>query len=293
MYMLLCADGTLYTGWTNSLAGRLEAHNEGRGAKYTRPASRRPAKLVYAGCFATKEEAMRREYEIKQLSREEKEKLRCRQDTEGEFRMGKIFYIMGKSATGKDSIYERLLLDETLGLKPLVIYTTRPIRSGETDGVEYHFTDEAQLEKLQEEGRVVELREYDTIHGIWKYFTVDDDSIDLTKYNYLAIGTLVSFGKIAKYYGSDAVVPVYIEASDENRLARAMKRERKQAEPKYEEMCRRFLADQKDFSEAKLKKAGITVRYPNDGDRQECIDRIKAVIRMNTDGKDIQTGLQQ
>lgn len=72
-YMLLCADGTLYTGWTNDLKKRVKAHNSGKGAKYTRP--RRPVKLVYYEEFPTKEEAMRREVAIKKLERKEKEKL--------------------------------------------------------------------------------------------------------------------------------------------------------------------------------------------------------------------------
>lgn len=72
-YIVKCSDGTLYTGWTKDLNKRLEAHNTGKGAKYTR--TRRPVKLVYFECFETKEEAMRREYEIKQFSREEKLRL--------------------------------------------------------------------------------------------------------------------------------------------------------------------------------------------------------------------------
>ena len=67
--------------------------------------------------------------------------------------MGKIFYIAGKSATGKDTIYENILVREALGLRPLVPYTTRPIRANETEGVEYHFTDEEGLKRFQEEGR--------------------------------------------------------------------------------------------------------------------------------------------
>jgi putative endonuclease len=72
-YILKCKDETLYTGWTNDIEKRLEAHNAGKGAKYTR--SRRPVELVYLEQFETKEEAMRREWEIKQLSRTEKWKL--------------------------------------------------------------------------------------------------------------------------------------------------------------------------------------------------------------------------
>ena len=72
-YILRCADDTLYTGWTNDLDKRLAAHNKGEGAKYTK--SRRPVELAYCEAFATKEEAMKREYAIKQLTRKEKQKL--------------------------------------------------------------------------------------------------------------------------------------------------------------------------------------------------------------------------
>jgi len=72
-YMLRCADGSLYTGWTNDLEGRVRAHNEGRGGKYTR--SRRPVTLVHAETFPTKEEAMSREWHIKRLTKAQKEAL--------------------------------------------------------------------------------------------------------------------------------------------------------------------------------------------------------------------------
>lgn len=72
-YLLKCSDGTLYCGWTNELKKRLQAHNDGKGAKYTR--GRRPVELVYHEEYKTKQEAMKREVEIKRLSRNEKEKL--------------------------------------------------------------------------------------------------------------------------------------------------------------------------------------------------------------------------
>ena len=79
-YILRCTDGTYYCGWTNNLDRRLKAHNEGKGAKYTR--SRRPVALVYYEAFSTKEEAMRREYEMKQLPRKKKEELIFKQQTD-------------------------------------------------------------------------------------------------------------------------------------------------------------------------------------------------------------------
>ena len=72
-YMVACSDGSLYTGWTNDLEKRVRSHNEGKGARYTK--SRRPVELVWHEAFPTKEEAMRREYEVKQLTRKEKEAL--------------------------------------------------------------------------------------------------------------------------------------------------------------------------------------------------------------------------
>lgn len=76
-YILRCRDNSLYTGWTNNLEKRIEAHNAGKGAKYTK--ARLPVELVYYEQFETKEEAMRREYAIKQMSKKEKEKLLCQE----------------------------------------------------------------------------------------------------------------------------------------------------------------------------------------------------------------------
>lgn len=73
VYILLCSDNTYYTGWTNHLEHRVQMHNEKKGAKYTK--SRTPVTLVYYETFDTKSEALKREYEIKQLSRKEKEDL--------------------------------------------------------------------------------------------------------------------------------------------------------------------------------------------------------------------------
>ena len=177
--------------------------------------------------------------------------------------MGKIFYIMGKSASGKDSI-DKELRNRLPRLKTITIYTTRPIRVGETDGVEYYFVDESRLQKLVQENKVIELRTYHTVHGEWHYFTVDDGQFRLAEESYLMIGTLESYEKLKEYFGAAKVVPLYIEVEDGERLARALARERQQKNPKYAELCRRFLADSKDFSEENLQKAGISERFYNE-----------------------------
>lgn len=185
---------------------------------------------------------------------------------------------MGKSSSGKDTIYKRLMEDENLHLKRIVPYTTRPVREGEQEGVEYHFVNEDGLQKLQDAGKVVELRAYDTALGIWKYFTVCDEQMNLETDFYAVIGTLESWHAMCEYFGRNVMVPVYVEVEDGLRLERALSRERAQEQPKYTEMCRRFLADTEDFSEKNLKKEGITVRFQN-VDFEECLNAIKLFIQ--------------
>ncbi len=190
--------------------------------------------------------------------------------------MGKIFYLMGKSASGKDTIYKKVK-EQLPELKTIVIYTTRPIREGEREGVEYFFVDDNRLQELQEAGKVIELREYNTVHGIWKYFTADDGQFDREDH-LIAIGTLESYVQLKKYFGDEKLIPIYIEVEDGLRLERALSREKMQSEPKYEELCRRFLADAADFSVDKLKEAGITQKHFNI-DMDKCIDEIVLGIR--------------
>lgn len=191
--------------------------------------------------------------------------------------MGKIYYMMGKSSSGKDTLFKEVksALPELHGI---ILYTTRPIREGERNGVEYYFVSEDTLDTYEQAGKVIELRAYHTVHGIWKYATVDDGQVDLSKGSYLAIGTLESYEKMLAYYGSEKLVPLYIEVEDGERLMRALMRERKQETPKYAELCRRFLADTEDFSEEKLQMLGITRRYIND-DKARCLEELIREIR--------------
>ena len=161
--------------------------------------------------------------------------------------MGKIFYIMGKSSSGKDTIYKRLLGDQELKLRNIILYTTRPMRQGEMPGREYYFVEEGTFQEFQKQGKIIEARTYQTVYGPWIYFTADDGQIELEKRNYLGIGTLESYMNMKEYYGEKNLCPLYIEVEDGERLKRAICREELQQEPKYAEMCRRFLADTQDF----------------------------------------------
>ena len=195
--------------------------------------------------------------------------------------MGKIVCLMGKSSSGKDTIYKRLLEQDNIKLKEIVTYTTRPIRAGERDGVEYHFTDEVEYCKLLREGNVIESRVYNTCHGDWRYFTVANEEIDLSSQSYIMITTLEGYKKIREFYGKEKVIPITIELDDGVRLQRALDREKVQDSPRYEEMCRRFLADAKDFSKENLEDAGIAQTFSNNEDVDKCIYDIINYIETN------------
>ena len=192
--------------------------------------------------------------------------------------MGRIFYIMGKSATGKDTVYKEILKRFPY-LKTIVMYTTRPIRENETDGVEYHFRTISEMEVLKKSGKMIELRVYQTIAGPWYYFTMDDGQFDLSRdENCLMIGTLESYEKMIQYFGKELLVPVYIEIPDGIRLKRATDREAVQKKPNFREVCRRYLADEEDFTEDRLEGLGIETRFEN-LDLERCLEQISEEIR--------------
>ncbi len=192
--------------------------------------------------------------------------------------MGKIFEIMGRSSCGKDTIYKKLLERGNVDLNKVIIYTTRPMREKEVDGVQYYFCSVERYEKFRKERKIIEERTYNTMYGPWHYFTVDDGQIDLTKGNYLIIGTVDMYVSIKEYFGEENVVPLMISVDDGGIMQRAMKRELKQENPKYDEMCRRFLADKADYSDERLKSAGITRTFDNNDEVEKCIEEIEKYI---------------
>lgn len=192
--------------------------------------------------------------------------------------MGKLYLVMGKSATGKDHIYKAVCEKCGDSLKPVVPYTTRPKRVSETEGVEYHFVTIEQMKALEAEGKVIESRCYNTVAGDWYYFTCDDGQIDTENHDSIIIVTLEAYRKIRNYFGPEKVCPVYIEVDDGERLRRSIKREEKQENPSYAEVCRRYLADEKDFSEEELQDLSINRRFKNNTDINECVDEIVGEI---------------
>ena len=189
----------------------------------------------------------------------------------------RLFLVMGKSATGKDHIY-KALLEKMPELVSVVPYTTRPMRETEVEGVEYHFLSEPQMEELDRKGKIIERRCYQTVMGPWYYMTVDDGQIDLSAHSSLLIVTPEAYGKLRNYFGEENTVPLYIESPDAERLKRSIKREEKQEKPVFAEVCRRYLADEQDFSEDVLSGLGITKRFENI-DFDACVQEVADYIR--------------
>lgn len=198
--------------------------------------------------------------------------------------MGCIWCLCGKSATGKDTVYRKVMEQLSGQLEPVVIYTTRPIREGEVDGKTYHFATVDFFHAHENDPRMIESRVYHTRLGDWFYFTMDDGSLDVARQDYFMITTLEGFEKLHRYFGPDKVKMVYIEVDDCERLRRALNRESAQAHPRVDEVCRRYLADEADFSPEKLSAMPMELRVENDdADRAAAV--IAAFIRENASCK--------
>ena len=193
----------------------------------------------------------------------------------------KIIYIMGKSSAGKDTIYK--ILKEKIDVKPYVLYTTRPMRTGEKEGIDYNYLTNEEMEKYfqEESSKIIESRTYNTVYGPWTYATILDNQFLLEK-DLLMTGTLESYNEVIKYFKDKKnikIIPIYIEVEDGIRLERALKREKEQKEPKYVELCRRFIADSKDFSEENINKSGIKKRFQNNN-INDCVNEIIEYIKI-------------
>lgn len=190
--------------------------------------------------------------------------------------MGKIFMIIGPSSSGKDTIFKKIR-DDNPDLLPIVTYTTRPIRSGEENGKDYFFVTDEDIKRMEDNNQIIEKRVYDTVYGPWTYATAST-SIDLDNNNYLVVNTLDAYQSLVEHYDKDKIIPLFIKVDDGIRLQRALNREMKQEHPKYAELCRRYLADEIDFSEERLNSLGIDYYFENN-DLNECVIEIEDKIK--------------
>ena len=189
--------------------------------------------------------------------------------------MNRVFCLVGKSCSGKDTLYARIL-DRCPELVPVVPCTTRPRRTGETDGQSYWFVSEDQLRRYEAEGQVVEKREYHTTQGLWTYFTLRF-TLDADR---LVITTLEGAQALMDCYGPDAARLVCLHVDDRTRLLRCIDRESRQERPDYAEVCRRFLADQADFSQERLAAFPCLHMIDTGAELETCLAQWEALYRL-------------
>lgn len=177
--------------------------------------------------------------------------------------MSRIYCIVGPSAVGKDTFYKELLRVHAEALCPVIPSTTRPMRAGEVNGVDYHFVGFEELAALEAEGRVIEKREYHTTQGLWVYFTMKFELEEGR--DYVLISTLEGARRLQEHYGADRVTVVMLRLDPGVRLSRSIAREMQQKNPDYAEICRRFLADERDFAPEKVRELQNVVYIDTEG----------------------------
>ena len=192
--------------------------------------------------------------------------------------MGKIILFMGPSSSGKDTIKRRLIKENKFALKEMIMSTTRPMRTGEVEGREYYFKTVDEMLELEKNGKIIEKRTYETAYGPWYYFTTSS-SIDLDNYNYVGSNTLEGLDQFVKFYGMENIISLLIKVDDGIRLQRALDREKMEESPKYQELCRRFLADSIDFSEENINKRPIT-SIINNNSLDNTMEEVEKVLKL-------------
>lgn len=184
---------------------------------------------------------------------------------------------MGKSSTGKDTIYRELLNILKDKVKPITLFTTRPPRSTEVEGREYHFITKEELNKLSRDNKVIEQRVYNTIYGPWTYATIDNN-ID-PNVPHIALGTLVSLEKMRNYFGEDNIIPIYLEVDDDIRRERTLLRLCEFGDTSdSDEAIRRWEVDEIDFSKKKIAEARVNIIDNSTDDISVAINKILEYI---------------
>jgi len=193
--------------------------------------------------------------------------------------MGKIVVCMGKSYSGKDTIVKELLKENKYHLQNIILSTTRPIRAGEINGCEYYFNTEEEMWRLEREHKIIERREYHTMDKAWYYYTTSQD-IDIENHNYITINTLTALDGYIHYYGEDKIISLLFELDAGERLQRSLDREKEQENPNYAELCRRFLAETKEFSSENIQERPITEVISNEGDIKQTVEKVNKVLSL-------------
>lgn len=187
---------------------------------------------------------------------------------------GKIAFYIGPSSSGKDTIFRKTL--SLYEVSSILLLTTRPPRPGEVDGREYYFITKEKMDFLDNNNELIERRDYNTMHGVWSYAT-SKGSIDLEHYNYVTPNTWLAYKKFLEVYPKECLIPIYFQLDKGIRLQRALDREKQSSKSDYAEMCRRFLADEQDFTEDMIALYKPII-INNNGSIEETMEQIDDIM---------------
>jgi guanylate kinase len=190
-----------------------------------------------------------------------------------------IIALCGMSASGKDTIQK--ILQQLYGYKPIVSITTRPKRSGETDGVAYYFKTEDEFKKLLNDNQLIEYRIYNTIQEgkptTW-YYGIENNEVNLKKYNHVTVVDLQGLRDIKKQY-DNSIISIYIDSDEESRKLRAIARD---LNFELDEWNRRLKDDERVFSNVKHEVDFIVYNYDFKACLKEIIKKVNKEIAKRT-----------
>lgn len=194
----------------------------------------------------------------------------------------KLITLTGTSACGKDSLLNKVL-ESNKNIKPIISVTTRPKREGETDGVEYKFITLEELTELYNDEELIEIREYNTKHGMW-YYGITKDSIDVDSDDiYIVIVDVQGVIQLRQYLNSlksdnIKVESVFINCSGKERMFRSLTREQNLNDEQIAEICRRYLDDQANVGAYK-EAFDIILRNELPQDIDRCVSIINTLAQ--------------
>ena len=195
----------------------------------------------------------------------------------------KLITLTGTSACGKDSLLNKVL-ESNKNIKPIISVTTRPKREGETDGVEYKFITLEELTELYNNEEPIEIREYNTKHGMW-YYGITKDSIDVDSDDiYIVIVDVQGVVQLRQYLNSlksdnIKVESVFINCSGKERMFRSLTREQNLNDEQVAEICRRYLDDQANVGAYK-EAFDIILRNELPQDIDRCVSIINSLAQV-------------
>lgn len=186
--------------------------------------------------------------------------------------MKNIFCILGKTGSGKSTVVDRLY-EQNIGLPKVILHTTRPIRSNETNGVEYYFDSYKDYEGYLSKSKIIS----NIVRNNWHYYVIYDD-IDKCGGDCILSNACPEIFKDLRCVYGNSIVPIYIGMSDNGvRLGRMLKREKGLKNPDYNEMCRRYISDEVDYSHDVLECLKIDRMFENN-DIDSCVSGISRYI---------------